>query len=36
MPAGDSTVFLAEVINAEVQAEGTPLTMQEAGFRHAG
>ncbi len=36
MPAGDSTVFLAEVINAEVQGEGMPLTMQQAGFRHAG
>jgi flavin reductase (DIM6/NTAB) family NADH-FMN oxidoreductase RutF len=36
MEAGDSTLFLAGVIHAEVQREGTPLTMQEAGFRHAG
>jgi flavin reductase (DIM6/NTAB) family NADH-FMN oxidoreductase RutF len=36
MEAGDSTVFLSEVIHAEVQRAGTPLTMQEAGFRHAG
>ncbi|MBV9282769.1 MAG: flavin reductase [Chloroflexi bacterium] len=36
MGAGDSTIFLAEVIHAEAQEEGTPLTMREAGFRHAG
>jgi flavin reductase (DIM6/NTAB) family NADH-FMN oxidoreductase RutF len=36
MPAGDSTVFLGEVINAEVRRDGTPLTMAAAGFRHAG
>jgi len=36
MPAGDSTVFLAEVVHAEAHGDGTPLTMQEAGFRHAG
>ena len=36
MEAGDSTVFLAEVIHAQVQSETKPLTMQEAGFRHAG
>lgn len=43
MEAGDSTLFLAEVIHAQVQgeasgsqAEGAPLTMREAGFRHAG
>ncbi|GAC1445626.1 MAG: flavin reductase family protein [Chloroflexota bacterium] len=34
--AGDSTVFVAEVVGAEVLREGTPLTMAEAGFRHAG
>jgi flavin reductase (DIM6/NTAB) family NADH-FMN oxidoreductase RutF len=34
--AGDSTLFLAGLVHAEVQREGTPLTMQEAGFRHAG
>ena len=36
MPAGDSTLFLAEVLNAEVLREGAPLTMAAAGFRHAG
>lgn len=36
VPAGDSTLFIAEVIHAEVLAEGAPLTMAEAGFRHAG
>jgi flavin reductase (DIM6/NTAB) family NADH-FMN oxidoreductase RutF len=36
MPAGDSTVFLGEVINAYVGREGIPLTMSAAGFRHAG
>jgi flavin reductase (DIM6/NTAB) family NADH-FMN oxidoreductase RutF len=36
MAAGDSTVFLGEVISAEVLREGTPLTMAAAGFRHAG
>lgn len=36
VPAGDSTLFIAEVIHAEVLAEGEPLTMAEAGFRHAG
>jgi flavin reductase (DIM6/NTAB) family NADH-FMN oxidoreductase RutF len=36
MEAGDSTIFLAEVIHAEVQGDAQPLTMQEAGFRHAG
>ena len=36
LPAGDSTLFLGEVIHAETQHEGTPLTMAEAGFRHAG
>lgn len=34
--AGDSVVFVAEVIEARLLAEGEPLTMREAGFRHAG
>lgn len=34
--AGDSTVLVAEVVDAGVQEEGQPLTMSEAGFRHAG
>jgi len=36
MPAGDSTVFIGEIVSAQVQHEGEPLTMAEAGFRHAG
>jgi flavin reductase (DIM6/NTAB) family NADH-FMN oxidoreductase RutF len=35
-PAGDSTLIVAEVVDAGVLAEGTSLTMNEAGFRHAG
>jgi flavin reductase (DIM6/NTAB) family NADH-FMN oxidoreductase RutF len=34
--AGDSVVVVGEVIEATVLREGTPLTMGEAGFRHAG
>ncbi|MEO8970750.1 MAG: flavin reductase family protein [Ktedonobacteraceae bacterium] len=36
MEAGDSTLILAEVIDAGMLAEGLSLTMAEAGFRHAG
>ena len=36
VPAGDSTLVIAEVVEAGILAEGTPLTMAEAGFRHAG
>jgi flavin reductase (DIM6/NTAB) family NADH-FMN oxidoreductase RutF len=36
VPAGDSTVIIGEVTNVGLQREGTPLTMKEAGFRHAG
>ena len=36
VPAGDSTLVIAEVVDAGMLAEGTPLTMNEAGFRHAG
>jgi flavin reductase (DIM6/NTAB) family NADH-FMN oxidoreductase RutF len=36
MPAGDSTIFLGEVISAIPMRDGAPLTMAEAGFRHAG
>ena len=35
-PAGDSTVFVLRVVGAELLREGPPLTMAEAGFRHAG
>lgn len=34
--AGDSVVFIAEVIEARVLGEGEPLTMSAAGFRHFG
>ncbi len=34
--AGDSTVFIAEIVEAGVLNEGMPLTMAEAGFRHSG
>ena len=33
---GDSTLVIAEVVDAGILAEGQPLTMAEAGFRHAG
>jgi flavin reductase (DIM6/NTAB) family NADH-FMN oxidoreductase RutF len=36
VPAGDSTLIVAEVIDTGILAEGEPLTMNEAGFRHAG
>lgn len=36
LPAGDSSLVVAEVVDAGVQAEGQPLTMAAAGFRHAG
>jgi flavin reductase (DIM6/NTAB) family NADH-FMN oxidoreductase RutF len=36
LPAGDSTLFVAEVVAAETIREGTPLTMAAAGYRHAG
>ena len=34
--AGDSTLIVAEVEDVEMLSEGQPLTMAEAGFRHAG
>lgn len=36
VPAGDSTLIIAEVIDAGLLTEGEPLTMKAAGFRHAG
>lgn len=35
-PAGDSTLYVARVTQAVVLKDGEPLTMREAGFRHAG
>ena len=36
MEAGDSVVFLGEVIEARSFSEAPPLEMRAAGFRHAG
>ena len=35
-PAGDSVVFIAEVIEAQSFSDAPQLIMREAGFRHAG
>jgi flavin reductase (DIM6/NTAB) family NADH-FMN oxidoreductase RutF len=34
--AGDSTIIVAEVMDVGMLGEGQPLTMHDAGFRHAG
>jgi flavin reductase (DIM6/NTAB) family NADH-FMN oxidoreductase RutF len=34
--AGDSVVFIGEVVEARAGGPGEPLTMREAGFRHFG
>ena len=36
VPAGDSVVFVAEVIEARSFSDVPPLEMRQAGFRHAG
>lgn len=36
MEAGDALLVLADVIEAHAPRDGTPLTMQAAGFKHAG
>lgn len=36
MEAGDSTLLLAQVVDVGMLGQGQPLTMSEAGFRHAG
>jgi flavin reductase (DIM6/NTAB) family NADH-FMN oxidoreductase RutF len=36
LEAGDSTIMVAEVVDVGMSGEGQPLTMNEAGFRHAG
>jgi flavin reductase (DIM6/NTAB) family NADH-FMN oxidoreductase RutF len=36
VPAGDSVVFIAEVIEAQSFSDAPQLIMREAGFRHAG
>ncbi len=35
-PAGDSVVFIAEVVEARSFSDAPPLEMRVAGFRHAG
>jgi flavin reductase (DIM6/NTAB) family NADH-FMN oxidoreductase RutF len=36
VPAGDSVVFIAEVVEARSFSDAPPLEMRAAGFRHAG
>ena len=36
VPAGDSTVFIAEVTGAKHLRDGSALTMAETGFQHSG
>jgi flavin reductase (DIM6/NTAB) family NADH-FMN oxidoreductase RutF len=36
IPAGDSTIVLAQVVGATVRRRDEPLTMLAAGFKHAG
>lgn len=36
LETGDSTLVVGEVVDVGMLGEGQPLTMNEAGFRHAG
>lgn len=36
LPAGDSTLFVGRVVDAQVNRKVEPLTMLQAGFKHAG
>ncbi len=36
VPSGDHVLFIAEVVEAGLNREGTPLTLKEAGFKYAG
>ncbi|MGH2521244.1 MAG: flavin reductase family protein [Anaerolineales bacterium] len=36
LPAGDHTLFLAEVVEVGLNREGVPLTLKETGFKYAG
>ena len=36
LPAGDHILFVAEVVEAGLNREGSPLTLKEAGFKYAG
>jgi flavin reductase (DIM6/NTAB) family NADH-FMN oxidoreductase RutF len=35
-PSGDHVLYVAEVVNVELNREGTPLTIKEAGFKYGG
>jgi flavin reductase (DIM6/NTAB) family NADH-FMN oxidoreductase RutF len=36
LPSGDHTLVLGEVVGAGVEQQGTPLTLQDAGFKYSG
>lgn len=36
IPSGDHILLVAEVVEAGVNREGTPLTLKEAGFKYGG
>lgn len=36
LPAGDHTLFAAEVVEIGLNHEGSPLTLKETGFKYAG
>lgn len=36
VPAGDHTLVLGEVVEAGVEHDGEPLTLQDAGFKYSG
>jgi flavin reductase (DIM6/NTAB) family NADH-FMN oxidoreductase RutF len=36
LPAGDHTLFVAEVVAVGLNREGDPLTLKETGFKYAG
>lgn len=36
LPAGDHTLVLGEIVAASVEHDGTPLTLQDAGFKYSG
>jgi flavin reductase (DIM6/NTAB) family NADH-FMN oxidoreductase RutF len=35
-PSGDHVLFIADVVEAGLNREGTPLTLKETGFKYAG
>lgn len=36
LPAGDHTLVLGEIVNAGVEHDGDPLTLEAAGFKYSG